>query len=78
MNTTITMRVDELDRIAELLEITDAFLRANLDTVHRDLDELLLHRGITGGPGWLIDTVGFTALRLRINASATTIGHADE
>ncbi len=77
---TTVIGVEELDRIAELLEITDSFLRAHLPTIDTDLDDLLVERGITGGPGWLIDTVGVTALALRIAASspASTTGSADE
>ena len=73
MNTTttgtVTMSTERLDQIAELLEITEQFLRTHLQTVHRDLDELLLHRGITGGPGWLIDVLGATGFGLRAAAS---------
>ena len=80
MTNTVRMSIDELDRIQELLEITEQFLRTNLNHLSRDLDELLTHRGITGGPGWLIDTLGATAFGLRTgtSTSTTTIGGTDE
>lgn len=66
---TVTVDRARLDRAAELLEITDAFLRRVQPCPIHQLDELLRERGITGGPGWLTDTVGLTALQLRVTAS---------
>lgn len=68
---TDTVPVDRarLDRAAELLETCDAFLRRVQPAPAHQLDELLRERGITGGPGWLIDTIGLTALQLRVTAS---------
>lgn len=60
---TVTMSSAELERIAELLEICDGFFRRH-PNVAADLDELLVDRGLTGGPGWLIDGLGFSALDL--------------
>jgi hypothetical protein len=40
------------------------FTRASPAT-RRELDTLLRQRGITGGPGWLIDMLALTRLRLQ-------------
>jgi hypothetical protein len=53
------------DQLRELLEICeDVFRHASPVTLH-ELDTTLRARGITGGPGWLIDMLGFTRLRLQ-------------
>jgi hypothetical protein len=53
------------DQLRELLEICeDFFLHASPVTRH-ELEATLRARGITGGPGWLIDMLGFARLRLQ-------------
>ncbi|MGH3098860.1 MAG: hypothetical protein ACRDMV_22970 [Streptosporangiales bacterium] len=59
------MSTPDTDRVAELLEICDELLRHAGHTTRAELDHTLLARGITGGPDWLIDTLGLTALQLR-------------
>ena len=75
---TVTLDRDRLDRIAEVLEITDTFLRRLAPRPAHQLDELLRERGITGGPDWLIDTLGLTALQLRVAASHPSKAAGDE
>ncbi|MEV0431559.1 hypothetical protein [Micromonospora sp. NPDC050495] len=55
-----------------LLQICEDFLARAPAATHHEVDTLLRARGITGGPGWLIDMLGLTRLRLQ-NAT-----HRDE
>jgi hypothetical protein len=66
---TVPITAEQADRIAELLEICDAFLRHGPAPARTRLDALLLDRGITAGPCWLIDMLRFTARDLRVAAS---------
>ncbi|MGH3094685.1 MAG: hypothetical protein ACRDMV_01630 [Streptosporangiales bacterium] len=59
------MTTPDTDRVVELLEICDELLRYADCVTRAELDHTLLARGITGGPDWLIDTLGLTALQLR-------------
>jgi len=68
--TGLTLNRQQAGQIAELLEITDAFLRRHLPAIADDLDALLRERDITGGPSWLIDMAGLTALHLRRAAAS--------
>jgi len=49
----------------ELLQICEDFFRHTSPATRQELDTLLQARGITGGPGWLIDMLGLTHLRLQ-------------
>jgi hypothetical protein len=53
------------DQLLLLLGICEDFFTHTSPTIHREVDALLRERGITGGPGWLIDTLAFTRLRLQ-------------
>lgn len=53
------------DQLLLLLEICEEFFaRTNIETLD-ELDRLLAARGITGGPGWLIDMLAFTRTLLQ-------------
>jgi hypothetical protein len=54
---------DEL--LHTLLEICEDFFGRTSPATRSELDTLLLARGIYGGPGWLIDMLGLTRLRLQ-------------
>ena len=60
---TNTANSDEL--LHTLLEICEEFLGHTSAATRNELDTLLLARGIYGGPGWLIDMLGLTRLRLQ-------------
>jgi hypothetical protein len=75
---TVTIGRDQLTHVVELLEITDTYLRRVFPRPTYQLDELLRERGITGGPGWLIDTIGLTAMQLHAITSRHTDQHAEE
>lgn len=51
--------------LAHLLEICEDFLGRASQATRHELDAYLCTRGITGGPGWLIDMLGLTRLRLQ-------------
>lgn len=53
------------DQLLELLEICEEFLGRTSPGTHNEVDTLLRERGITGGPGWLIDMLGLARLRLQ-------------
>ncbi|GGL11993.1 hypothetical protein [Mangrovihabitans endophyticus] len=57
------------DPLPELLEICEEFLADASPAVHHDLDVLLRSRGITGGPGWLIDMLALNRHRLQNHTS---------
>lgn len=76
--TEITLSWSQIDRIAELLEITGTFLRRRLPTIGGELDTLLREHHISAGPSWLIDMLGLVALQLRMAADATACGAGDE
>jgi hypothetical protein len=54
---------DEL--LPEVLAICEDFFAGTSPAVHHELDTLLRARDITGGPGWLIDMLALTRLRLQ-------------
>lgn len=60
---TDTANSDEL--LHTLLEICEDFFGRTSAATRRELDTLLLARGIYGGPGWLIDMLGLTRLQLQ-------------
>ncbi|MFE9958913.1 hypothetical protein [Micromonospora sp. NPDC005299] len=45
--------------------------------VHRELDAVLRVHGVTGGPGWLIDMLALTRLRLQTAADPDQPATAD-
>lgn len=53
------------DQLQLLLEICEDFFRRTGPATRDEIDTLLRQRGITGGPGWLIDMLGLTRLRLQ-------------
>jgi hypothetical protein len=53
------------DLLQLLLQICQDFLAHTTPATHHEVDILLRARGITGGPGWLIDMLGLTRLRLQ-------------
>jgi hypothetical protein len=53
------------DQLPLLLEICEDILRHTSPTTRDEINTLLRERAITGGPGWLIDMLGFTRLRLQ-------------
>lgn len=55
-----------------LLEICEDFLANAAPATHHEVDILLRGRGITGGPGWLIDMLGL----IRLHPQNTT--HHDQ
>ncbi|MEU1604025.1 MULTISPECIES: hypothetical protein [Micromonospora] len=60
------------DLLQLLLQICEDFLANTGPATRHEVDTLLRTHGITGGPGWLIDMLGLTRLRLQ-NAT-----HRDE
>jgi hypothetical protein len=61
------------DQLELLLDICEEFFQHTNPATHTELDTLLRRRGITGGPGWLIDMLGLTRLRLQRQAPEPTI-----
>jgi hypothetical protein len=53
------------DLLHLLLEICEDFFAHTSSTTRDEVDVLLRARGVTGGPGWLIDMLSLTRLRLR-------------
>ena len=53
------------EQLQLLLEICETFFRHTNPATRDEIDRLLRQRGITGGPGWLIDMLGLTRLRLQ-------------
>jgi hypothetical protein len=56
---------DQDQLLAHLLEICEDFLGHAGHATRAELDAYLSTRNITGGPGWLIDMLGLTRLRLQ-------------
>jgi hypothetical protein len=52
-------------QLSELLHICEDFFRTTGPETRAELDATLREHGITGGPGWLIDTLGLTRLHLQ-------------
>ena len=48
-----------------ILGVCEDFFAHASPAVHRELDTLLHARDISGGPGWLIDMLALTRLRLQ-------------
>jgi hypothetical protein len=61
------------EQLQLLLEICEDFLRNTNPATRDEIDKLLRHRGITGGPGWLIDMLGLARLRLQQQTVDTAI-----
>lgn len=57
------------DLLPLLLEICEDFLANTSPPVRREVDNVLHAHGITGGPGWLIDMLALSRLRLQNPAS---------
>jgi hypothetical protein len=53
------------EQLLQLLQICEDYFRYADPTTHHKLDTILRRHGITGGPSWLIDMLGFTCLRLQ-------------
>jgi hypothetical protein len=53
------------DLLPLLLEICEDFLAHTSPPVRREVDNVLHAHGITGGPGWLIDMLALSRLRLQ-------------
>jgi hypothetical protein len=53
------------DELLLLLEICEDFFVNTTPTTRDELDAVLRAYGITGGPGWLIDMLALTRLRLQ-------------
>jgi hypothetical protein len=58
------------DLLPLLLEICEDFLARTSPSVRREVDNVLHAHGITGGPGWLIDMLALSRLRLQNPAPA--------
>jgi hypothetical protein len=57
-----------------LLEICEDFFGRTSPATRRELDTLLRERGITAGPGWLIDMLGLT----RLHPPAASRHHSEQ
>jgi hypothetical protein len=53
------------DQLPELLAICEHFFASTGADTRHELDALLQARGITGGPGWLIDMLALERRRLQ-------------
>jgi hypothetical protein len=53
------------DQLQLLLGICEDFFRYTSPATRAEVDALLRRRGITGGPGWLVDMLGLTRLNLQ-------------
>jgi len=53
------------DLLPLLLEICEDYFAHAGPIGHREIDDLLRARSITGGPGWLIDMLALTRRRLQ-------------
>ena len=60
-----TGETDQDGLLPLLLEICEDFFAHTSPATRGELDTLLLGREITGGPGWLIDILALTRLRLQ-------------
>ncbi|AXH91501.1 hypothetical protein ACIBSS_33020 [Micromonospora aurantiaca] len=60
-----TSNTNHRDLLQLLLQICEDFLANTGPATHHEVDIHLRARGITGGPGWLIDMLGLTRLRLQ-------------
>ena len=54
-----------LDQMPQLLHVCEDFFRNAGPATLAELDTVLREHSITGGPGWLIDTLGLTRYRLQ-------------
>jgi hypothetical protein len=67
------MDTDELDDLLPMiLGICEDFFGSASPAVHRELDAVLRAHDVTGGPGWMIDMLTLTRLRLQ------TAPHTDQ
>lgn len=53
------------EQLLQLLQICEDYFRHADPTTDQQLDTILHRHGITAGPSWLIDMLGFTHLRLQ-------------
>lgn len=60
-----TSETDQDDLLPLLLEICETFFGRTNTATRSELDALLIKHGITGGPGWMIDMLALTRLRLQ-------------
>jgi hypothetical protein len=63
----------EHEQLRELLHICEDYFRHAGPGTHAELDAVLRRHHITGGPGWLIDMLGLTLLRLQHEHAASTV-----
>ena len=56
--------VDREQLLAVVLEVCEEFFAGAGPAIHREVDVLLLARGISGGPGWLIDMLALSRVGL--------------
>jgi hypothetical protein len=56
---------DQDDLLPLLLEICETFFGRTNTATRSELDRLLHEHGITAGPGWMIDMLALTRLRLQ-------------
>ena len=66
------------DLVPTILGICEDFFTSTGPVVHRELEAHLRARDITGGPGWLIDMLALTRLRLQTAAAPDLPPTADE
>lgn len=60
------------DQLIELLQICEDFISHASPATRHEIDTDLRARGNSGGPGWLIDMLGLTRLRLTRKDTRTT------
>ncbi len=65
------------DLLPLLLEICEDYFAGASTAARREVDALLRSRDITGGPGWLIDMLALTRLRLHGGTGTHNIDHAE-
>lgn len=58
------------DLLPTILGICEDFFTHASPAVHHELDTVLRAYDISGGPGWLIDTLALTRLRLQTAADS--------
>jgi hypothetical protein len=66
------------DPLPMILGICADFFASTSPAVHRELDAVLRAHDVTGGPGWLIDMLAFTRLRLQTAADPDRPPTADQ
>lgn len=66
------------DLLQTILGVCEDFFAHAGPAVHRELDTVLHARDVSGGPGWLIDMLALTRLRLQTANDADEPTAADE